>query len=84
VRAGCAAARRRSFESEKIEPMDDRSVREGNGVTDRNVEDPGGDRACYLNLTCPECGAVLEEERPTHLSWCSSAAGHPDEPAGAK
>lgn len=53
-------------------------------MTGSAEDEPGGDPVCYLHLTCPECGAVLEEERPTHLSWCSSARGPEDDGTAAQ
>ncbi len=35
------------------------------------LEDDAGDPACWLNLCCPECGAMREATGTAHLEWCS-------------
>ena len=43
-------------------------------MSDREGElDEGGEAACYANLVCAECGAVLDESHPA--SCPGGAAG---------
>jgi hypothetical protein len=41
---------------------------------EREVDDTGGDAACWANLVCDECGAVRGDE---HRAGCSQAPPKP-------
>lgn len=43
-------------------------------------EDQGGDAACWIANVCPECGLLVEEERPRICPRCG--APFPDVSAG--
>ena len=38
-----------------------------------NIEDEGGDAACWLNRVCPECGRLNGELHPVTCEACGAA-----------
>jgi hypothetical protein len=50
---------------EREEPVENDVVSTGDDVAESgrpslDVEEEGGDAACWVHLVCPECGAVLD------------------------
>jgi hypothetical protein len=42
-------------------------------------ENDAGDPACWLELCCPECGAMYEARGTAHLEWCSQRESPTDD-----